>query len=63
MVRKEFNLSENEKWLITKLRIMLVRLDAGLELLQIRKSDNPKSKRGKIETPDPINKREHDKEF
>ena len=42
MVRDEFNLDKNEKWVITKLRMMLVRLDSGLELLQIRKSENNK---------------------
>ena len=45
MVRNEFNLGKNEKWVITKLRMMLVRLDAGLELLQIRKSESPKTKK------------------
>ena len=45
MVRKEFNLEKNEKWVITKLRMMLVRLDAGLELLQIRTSDSQRTKR------------------
>ena len=42
MVRNEFNLGKNEKWVITKLRMMLVRLDVGLELLQIKKSESPK---------------------
>ena len=41
-VRKEFNLAKDEKWVITKLRMMLVRLDVGMELLQIRKSQNIK---------------------
>ena len=45
MVRNEFNLGKNEKWVITKLRMMLVRLDAGLELLQIRKSESTKTKK------------------
>jgi uncharacterized membrane protein SirB2 len=45
MVRNEFNLEKNEKWVITKLRMMLVRLDAGLELLQIRKSESTKAKK------------------
>merc|ERR1712129_405802 len=45
MVRTEFNLEKNEKWVITKLRMMLVRLDAGLELLQIRKSESPRTKK------------------
>jgi hypothetical protein len=45
MVRNEFHLEKNEKWVITKLRMMLVRLDAGLELLQIRKSESTKTKK------------------
>ena len=45
MVRNEFNLGKNEKWVFTKLRMMLVRLDADLELLQIRKSETPKTKK------------------
>ena len=45
MVRTEFNLEKNEKWVITKLRMMLVRLDAGVELLQIRTSESPRSKK------------------
>ena len=45
MVRNEFNLGKNEKWVITKLRMMLVLLDAGLELLQIRKSETTKTKK------------------
>ena len=45
MVRNEFNLGNNEKWVITKLRMMLVCLDAGLELLQIRKSQSAKTKK------------------
>ena len=45
MVCKEFNLGKNEKWVITKLRMMLVRLNAGMELLQIRNSENSKIKR------------------
>jgi hypothetical protein len=45
MVCKEFNLGKNEKWVITKLRMMLVRLNAGMELLQIRNSENLKMKR------------------
>ena len=45
MVRNEFNLGNNEKWVITKLRMMLVRLDAGLELLQIKKSESTKTKK------------------
>ena len=44
MVRTEFNLEKNEKWVLTKLRMMLVRLDAGLELLQITKSDKTRTK-------------------
>merc|ERR1712129_214277 len=40
MVRTEFNLEKTEKWVLTKLRLMLVRLDVGLELLGIRTSDN-----------------------
>ena len=36
-VRKEFKLAKDERWVITKLRMMIVRLDANLELLQIRK--------------------------
>ena len=35
MVCNEFNLGKNEKWVITKLRMILVRLDAGLEHLQM----------------------------
>ena len=45
MVRTEFKLEKNEKWVQTKLRMMLVRLDAGLELLQITKSDNNRTKK------------------
>merc|ERR1712129_573759 len=45
IVRKKFNLEKNEKWVLTKLRMMLVRLDAGLELLQIRTSDSQRTKR------------------
>ena len=41
-VRKEFNLVKEEKWVITKLRMMIVRLDVNMELLQIRKSINSK---------------------
>merc|ERR1712129_215153 len=44
MVRTEFNLEKNEKWVLTKLRMMLVRLDAGLELLQITKTDKTGTK-------------------
>ena len=36
-VRKEFKLAKDERWVITKLRMMIVRLDANLKLLQIRK--------------------------
>ena len=43
MVRNEFSLAKNEKWVITKLRMMLVRLDAGWELLQIRMSESPRT--------------------
>ena len=45
MVCNEFNLDKNEKWVITKLRMMLVRLDAGFELLQIRTAHHHKTKR------------------
>ena len=45
MVRTEFNLEKNEKWVLTKLRMMLVRLDAGIELLQIRTSETPRIKK------------------
>ena len=45
MVRNEFKLGKQEKWVITKLRMMLLRLDACLELLQIRKSENTKTKK------------------
>ena len=45
MVRTEFNLDKNEKWVLTKLRMMLVRLNAGIELLQIRASDIHRAKR------------------
>merc|ERR1712129_427780 len=54
MVRTEFNLEKNEKWVITKLRMMLVRLGAGLELLQITTSDKNKPKKRQFvgkETP------------
>ena len=49
-VRKEFKLEKNEKWVITKLRMMLVRLDASMEQLQIRKSANSKLKKIKVGT-------------
>ena len=45
LVRKEFNLGKNEKWVITKLRMILVRLDAGLGHLQIRQSENPRKEK------------------
>ena len=45
MVRNEFNLGKHEKWVIRKLRMMLVPLDASLEVLQIRKSENSKTKK------------------
>merc|ERR1712129_316906 len=45
MVRTEFNLEKNEKWVLTKLRMMLVRLDAGIEFLQIRTSETPRAKK------------------
>ena len=45
MVRTEFNLEKNEKWVLTKLRMILVRLDAGIELLQIRTSETPRTKK------------------
>ena len=44
MVCNEFNLDKNERWVITKLRMMIVRLDADFELLQIRTSDQHKNK-------------------
>ena len=51
MVCKEFNLGKNEKWVITKLRMMLVRLNAGMELLQIRNSENSKLKLTDLQRP------------
>merc|ERR1712129_317140 len=45
MVCTEFNLEKNEKCVITKLRMMLVRLNAGVELPQIRASDSHRPKR------------------
>jgi hypothetical protein len=45
LVRKEFNLGKNEKWVTTKLRMILVRLDAGLGHLQIRQSENPRKEK------------------
>ena len=45
MVRTEFSIEKNEKWVLTKLRMMLVRLDAGLELLQITTSDDNRTKK------------------
>merc|ERR1712129_223851 len=48
MVRTEFNLEKSEKWVLTKLRMMLVRLDASLELLQITTSDNNRTKRRQL---------------
>ena len=44
-VRVEFNLAKDEKWVITKLRMMLVKLGVGIELLQIRKSASYKIKK------------------
>ena len=52
MVCNEFDLGKNEKYVITKLRMMLVRLDAGLELLHIRKSDSNKTKERKYVSKD-----------
>jgi hypothetical protein len=51
LVCKEFNLGENEKWVITKLRMILVRLNAGMELLQIRNSENSKLKLTDLQRP------------
>ena len=36
-VQKEFKLAKDEKWVITKPRMIIVTLDARMELLQIRK--------------------------
>merc|ERR1712129_594255 len=62
MVRTEFNLEKNEKWVITKLRMMLVRLDAGLELLQITTSEKNRTKKrqfvGKETTHGPFTTKE-----
>jgi hypothetical protein len=58
MVRNEFNLGKNEKWVVTKLRMILVRLDVGSEHLQIRKSENMKikQKKGQAVVKETINK-------
>ena len=46
MVRKEFNLEKSEKWVSTKLRMMLVRMDVGFDFLQIKTSNTPNIKKG-----------------
>ena len=55
IIRTEFNLAKDERWVITKLRMMLVQLDAGMELLEIRKSEKLKMKKTKKTSSDVSN--------
>ena len=50
IVRNEFNFGKNEKWVIMKLRMILVHLDDGLKHLQIRKSENLKIRQKKSQS-------------
>ena len=43
--KKLFKLDENEKWVVTKLRMILVRLQANMELLQIEKKKRSSPKK------------------
>ena len=43
--KKLFKLDKNEKWVVTKLRMILVRLQANMELLQIEKKKRSSPKK------------------
>ena len=43
--KKLFKLDENEKWVVTKLRMILVRLQANMEFLQIEKKKRSSPKK------------------
>ena len=41
-VKKQFNLDDKERWVITKLRMILFRMKVGVELLQIKSKEERK---------------------
>ena len=48
-VRKEFNLANDERWVITKLRMKLVRMDVCIVILKIRESQNIKKDKANLD--------------
>ena len=59
MVCKKFNMVNAEENVITKLRMLLIQLGAGIDLLQIRKPDARRTKNKQAFTADKYNIVEH----
>ena len=59
MVCRKFNMVNAEEYLITKLRMLLIQLGAGIDLLQIRKPDARRTKNKQAFTADKYNIVEH----
>ena len=59
MVCRKFNMVNAEEYLITKLRMLLIQLGAGIDLLQIRKPDTRRTNNKQPFTADKYNIVEH----